>query len=429
MKILMLLVFFWPAFALGQYGYPIKSPFFAAVAGTPEALSVLPGSEVISEVTLRVHTSSDKKKQVPDLFSEVDSPAFKLAWQNKAAPMVFIIAGTGGRYDTQKVEYLKAIYYGNGYHVVQLSSPTSFDFIVNSSGSHRPGLARQDAEDIYVLMQSVLKRIELFKKLSITDIHLTGYSLGALNAAWVGYLDERQKKIGFDRILLMNPPVYLQVSLNNLDKMILAKVPGVTDSNTLFEHFFTKLANYFRLHKSIDVDKGMMFDLQKSNKALTDEELALLIGLSFRFSVASMTFTSDIMNRSGLVVPKGLTITDTDSRTPYFRQVMHCSFDCYLHRMLLPVLNVTPPFKTTAQHLNDNSLPPLKRWLEKSSRVGVMHNADDFILDQKGLTFLYDVFGKRAMIYPRGGHMGNLQYKDNVRDMLWFMKNGAFPDA
>ena len=425
----MLLVFCWPVLVWGEYGFPIKSPFFATVAGTPADLSVAPGDEIISEVTLRVHVEPEQKHKVPDLFSEVDSPTFKLAWQDRAAPLIFIIAGTGGRYDTQKVEYLKSIYYRNGYHVVQLSSPTSFDFIVSSSRNHRPGLARQDAEDLYALMQAALKRVSKFKKIGITDIHLTGYSLGALNAAWVGYLDERQKKIGFNRILLMNPPVYLKVSLNNLDKMIQAKVPGVTDSNTLFEHFFTKLANYFRVHKSIDLDKSMLFDIQRSSKGLSDEELALLIGLSFRFSVASMTFTADIMSQSGVVVPEGFKIKDTDSRTPYFRQVMHCSFDCYFQRLLLPVVNTIPPFKTSEQHLDENSLPPLKRWLERSTHVGVMHNADDFILDQKGLTFLYDVFVHRIMIYPRGGHMGNLQYHQNVRDMLGFMKNGRFPDA
>ena len=118
----------------------------------------------------------------------------------------------------------------------------------------------------------------------------------------------------------------------------------MTDSNTLFEHFFTKLANYFRVHKSIDLDKSMLFDIQRSSKELSDEELALLIGLSFRFSVASMTFTADIMSQSGVVVPEGFKIKDTDSRTPYFRQVMHCSFDCYFQRLLLPVVNTTPAF-------------------------------------------------------------------------------------
>ena len=43
-----------------------------------------------------------------------------------------------------------------------------------------------------------------------------------------------------------------------------------------------------------------------------------------------------------------------------------------------------------------------------------MHNEDDFLLAEGDLDYLRRVFGERARIYPKGGHSGNMDYKDNV---------------
>jgi hypothetical protein len=39
------------------------------------------------------------------------------------------------------------------------------------------------------------------------------------------------------------------------------------------------------------------------------------------------------------------------------------------------------------------------------------------------LAFLKNVFGARAKIYPYGGHLGNMTYRDNVADMINVFKN------
>ena len=54
-----------------------------------------------------------------------------------------------------------------------------------------------------------------------------------------------------------------------------------------------------------------------------------------------------------------------------------------------------------------------------------MTNADDFILTPANLDFLRRTFGDRARVYPRGGHGGNLEYKDNADDILRFLHAGG----
>ena len=60
--------------------------------------------------------------------------------------------------------------------------------------------------------------------LQVTDYHLTGYSLGALNAAFVSHLDEQRKSFNFKRVLMLNPPVDLLTSVDNLDRLSRAQL-------------------------------------------------------------------------------------------------------------------------------------------------------------------------------------------------------------
>jgi hypothetical protein len=52
-----------------------------------------------------------------------------------------------------------------------------------------------------------------------------------------------------------------------------------------------------------------------------------------------------------------------------------------------------------------------------------MTNEDDLILTPADLSFLKDVFGARAKIYARGGHLGNLTFRDNIGYMINFFQN------
>jgi hypothetical protein len=52
-----------------------------------------------------------------------------------------------------------------------------------------------------------------------------------------------------------------------------------------------------------------------------------------------------------------------------------------------------------------------------------MTNKDDFILGPTDIDYLKRIFQTRAKIYPRGGHCGNMEYKDNVAYMVEYFKS------
>ena len=69
-----------------------------------------------------------------------------------------------------------------------------------------------------------------------------------------------------------------------------------------------------------------------------------------------------------------------------------------------------------------SSLREIESYLADAEHIGMMTNADEIILAPGELDYLRELFGARAMIYPRGGHCGNLAYRQNVEDMMAFFK-------
>ncbi len=404
-----------------QYSYPIKNPFLASITGTPAEFqpAALPEPEQIDEREYRLAVHPERS--LPGNMWAMQTLPFKLAWQRGPAPLIFIVAGTGGRFSEYKVEFLKRVYYQRGFHVVQLSSPSNYDFIASASSAFRPGISQLDARDLYRVMQLAVAKARAEQGIEVTDYYLTGYSLGALHSAFVSYLDETEQVFNFRRVVMLNPPVNLLSSVSRLDRMIWARVQGVENFDQLIEHFVTRLARYFRATGRIELNSNLLLDLQGSEQALTKEEMALLIGMAFRFSVADMTFTAEQLAPTGFLVNPEQTLSLDTSMTPFYKQALACNFQCYVQRVLLPFAR---EYRSTASigDLNRHvSLYFLRDYLASSDKILMMTNVDDFILTGEDLDWLRATFGERALIYPDGGHCGSLDFRDNVATMLAFM--------
>ncbi|MES3040987.1 MAG: alpha/beta hydrolase [Pseudomonadota bacterium] len=402
-----------------NYNFPLTNPFEATIATTPDALLPLglPANRNIDQDDYELNLRPEREFSLPDNFWAVKKLKYRIARQPGPAPLIFLIAGTGSNYSSGTMDFLKKVFYRDGYHVVQLSSPTSYDFMVGASRYATPGYSPEDARDLYTVMKAVR---EQQANLAVTDFHLLGYSLGGLDAAFVSQLDDAEKVFAFKRVLLLNPPVNLQTSVNNLDSLVQTEVKGVNDDQTFYDLIFTKLATFFRAKGHIQMDAAMLYDFQQSPQRLNDEALAMLIGTAFRFSAADIVFTSDLLNRRGGIVPPDTIITESSSLTPYFQASLRCNFACYIDRQLLPFWRQRFGGTDMNQLIHDSSLYALADYLHNSQKIGVMTNADDLILGPGDLRFLRKTFGQRLTIYPQGGHLGNLNYRVNVGDMLEF---------
>ena len=408
-----------------EYGYPLHNPFEATIATTPPELRPeLPDDADIDQRDYSIKLRPEREFDLPANFWAVKKLRYRLAKQDRPAPLIFIIAGTGAHYASSNPELLKKVFYQGGFHVVQLSSPTSYDFMAAASRTATPGISSEDADDLYRAMQAIRAQ---HPNLPITEFHLTGYSLGGLHAAFVSHLDESRRAFGFRRVLLLNPPVNLYTSVRNLDRLVQTEVKNVTNAATFYDQMLGKLTRYFQEKGYIDLNEALLHDFQQSRQRLSDEEMAMLIGASFRFSSADIAFTSDLVNHRGLITPPNYPINEGTDITRFFRRALLCDFDCYMTEQLIPMWRARYDGAGLQQMIDAVSLYALRDYLQNSDKIAVMHNADDIILGPGDLGFLRRTFGPRLTVYPRGGHCGNLNYRANTQAMLDFLRPADAP--
>ena len=395
-----------------SYDYPFDDKFVATVVGTPpEFRAKLPKQIPLKKGRLTVFEDRDS----PEWFWYEDGLKYSYALQEKPAPLVFLIAGTGGSYSGVKITNMARALYKAGFHVVTLSSPIHVNFIVTASRTSVPGHAVHDAEDLYRVMELIWDALK--PEIEVTDFSVAGYSLGGFNAAFLTRLDEDRKVFRFRKALMINPPVRLYSSISVLDRMI-ENIPGGADNfNRFLQNAIAAFTRVFRADQALDLSEDALyraFEIMEPK----NEELAALIGVSFRMSSANLAFAADVMTDFGYVKPRNVVLTLNTSTQEYLKVVYRLGFTDYFHNFFFPYYRARDPSITREQLIEMMSLTAIEDYLRASEKVVVMHNEDDFILLPGEIDFFRRVFGERAKIYPIGGHCGNMEHRDNVAHMV-----------
>lgn len=394
-----------------DYDFPITDRFVATVVGTPEAYK----ADLPDKIPFRKHRISIFPDRVPpDVLWYGEKLLYSTALQRDRAPLIFLIAGTGASHNGSKNYEMARAFYAAGFHVVSISSPTYTNFLIAASKTGVVGHAEKDAEDLYRVMETIWG--ELQDRIEVSSFNVTGYSLGGFNAAYVSKLDEERGAFNFRRVLLINPPVSLYNSISLLDRMT-ENIPGGVDN---FDKFYNQLVRAFTdIYVEADDSIGEDF-LYKAYQALElqDEQLAALIGTSFRISSSSLVFTSDVMTDFGYVKPRGLVLDRHSDLGIYSAVSSRLGFTDYYHRFFYPYYQDEFPGRTRDEFIASISLTEIEDYLAGSDKISVMHNADDIILAPGEIDFFPRVFGERATIYPHGGHCGNMSHRDNVAHMV-----------
>ena len=90
------------------YGYPLENPFEATIATTPPELRPpLPTDDDIDQSDYSLKLRPEREFELPSNFWPVKTLRYRLARQDKPAPLIFIIAGTGAHYSSSTMEFLK----------------------------------------------------------------------------------------------------------------------------------------------------------------------------------------------------------------------------------------------------------------------------------------------------------------------------------
>ena len=417
-KLLLLLVLAHALFAWSgteAYEYPLTDQYAATIIGTPAELKAkLPEDIRVKNMRLTVF----KDRIIPDSLWYEKEFRYSLAYQKDKAPLIWIIAGTGAGYNSPKVQTLQRIFFQAGFHVVSLTSPTHPNFIVSASSTMVPGHLENDTKDLYHVMEMIWEDIK--GRIDVTEFHLTGYSLGAAQAAFAAKLDEERKSFNFSRVYMINPPVSLYNSVGILDRMLEENIPGGLDNFISFwNQLITAFSDIYEHSDVVEFNNEFLYEIYKRRDP-PDDRMAALIGMSFRISSMNMLFTTDVMTNAGYIIPGNLPLSSYDPLGDYMKVYGRTSFVQYFDGIFVPYFSSKQPGLTREDLVDRMSLKAIEGYLKKTKKIWVAHNEDDIILAPGEINFFRQVFGYRAHIYPLGGHCGNIDYKDNVERMIEF---------
>jgi hypothetical protein len=381
------------------------TPYQATVTGyCQEVAAILPNSipAIEKEIELR------SIKSIPEVFWYSNKMKYSLVKQQEKAPLAFVIAGTGASYQSDKMISLQKTLFQQGYHVISLSSPTYSNFIINlDSTTDFPGVLAQDAKNLYEIMQKVYQQVMTDNNVAATTFSLTGYSLGGAHSAYIAKLDESEKIFDFEKVVLINPPVSLYNSVNILDSYLDLKESGADAASAMLDDIFTGFAESYAKQASSSFSQSSIYALFKDAN-LSEEELKLLIGASFRMSSSDMLFALDVSYNVGGFIYKNHRINKFESITDSMHRAHVTTFGEYFEKVLVPWQQKIDASLTREELIEQLGLKNIESYLRHSEKISLVTNADDIILAEGEVEYLLDIFGSRAQIFTRGGHCGNM---------------------
>jgi pimeloyl-ACP methyl ester carboxylesterase len=360
------------------------------------------------------------ERPVPAIFwYERHGVEVALARQLRPAPLVYLIAGTGASIRSPSTQRLARVLFGLGNHVLMLPSPTHPAFIVSASTTAVPGRPADDARDLYRLMQLARPTVE--RRARVTRAHLVGFSLGGLNAAFVAELDSRERAIGFERTVLVNPPVDLIASARVVDELFdryLQREPEGVDR--FVDRVLNALGEVYLAADEPDISPEVIYgtlDILGRDPTVLEQ----LVGFSFRLSTANMTFTTDVMTHRGFFVASDAQPGIITSLTDVFSESLDHSLLAYIEQVAVPFFTSRDPALTPDALKAEPRLATIGPFLRGSPNVRAITNRNDLILAPGQLDELRDLLGSRLTVFPQGGHGGSLtrpEFREAVREAL-----------
>lgn len=361
--------------------------------------------------------------------------------QRDAAPLVFIVPGLGGHRLGAASLALAELVWERGGSVAIVSSTLNPEFIAAGGSVPVPGHAPTDARDVHVALDAIARDLAARDRERITARIYLGYSLGAFHGFFIAAAAEEggaQELVGFDRYLLLDPPVRLVEGMQRLDAfaqgppslsaaereaevqrvlrkaVVVAQQPLAARSG---RHAYSRM-------DAIDLADG----LPPPNIELpfTNDEAELLIGLAFRRSLIATLAASQ--QREDLGVLK--TERRRWRRQPAYQEMADYSFTQYLYAFVLPYHRDRRGDVATADQLiAANDLHVLATPLRGHPRVRVFANRNDFLTSDDDVVWLSETVGaERVRFFPTGGHLGNL-HRPEVQAQVMATLDDLLPPA
>lgn len=332
--------------------------------------------------------------------------------QKKDAPLIFIIADLNGNMSSGYMSYEAELFYENGFNVVTISSAFFWNFVVSSSRTALPGVTDEDAQDMYLAMQKALEKVKSIHKSKITRIAAMGMGLGGLELAHISAIENKERKLGIERYLLVNPVVNILHMITQIEtRVALALELGMPKVNYIKDRAFNFVVD--TMSSQQDVTKPDFFLNLDKKFVLSEKEYTFLSGAVFRMSIGDTIMAGQLVHDRGVLKSK----LSRWKRQDRIDEISELGFVGYMKKILVPEFSKKyPKLLDLLRHANFNFV---RADVMNNQNIFLMHNADDFLVDADQIDYLKTLVApERTKIYPLGGHLGNLWFEQNKNDRL-----------
>jgi hypothetical protein len=404
--VLVLLTTFWLSWSSVEaqnYKYPYHDPYLATA--TTAILNDDGFTPRFKSRMVRM-PGLPNRNQLPTLEGRGEV-SVALYSQNHPAPLLFILSGIGSNPYFGVATYLANLFYQEGFHIVILPSPMSWNFALSASRSGAPGYAPADARDLYEVMQKSLPMLRDRYNVKITEINFLGVSLGALEGAYLSVIDAEERKIGIEKYLLVNPPLDLSYGLKRVDEWHALKDKfGRNKSQNIVGKAIGIVESFSKDRRD---DPAVFSRLAKDFSSFTTEELQFLVAEDVQTLLPELTYVTQVIHDQKVLAAGKYQVRKR------LQEAKNLTFMDYNEKIALPLwrLQAADPQADLASFIERGSLLAILDRLRGKAKVHIMHNADDLFADKKSIADLKEALGDQMTLYPYGGHLGNLWYPEN----------------
>lgn len=400
------------AVKVSPYKYPIQNPYLATLS----YVAARPSKNLhFKKISIDLHP---ERAHIPYYGAShvIDLALFKQE-NDLNAPLVFITPGLGGAALNPSTLSLAELLYSAGFQVITLPSSLSWQFAISVSRSGYPGFTPVDAEDMLELMKFADQMARQNERINPRKYAMMGFSLGAMDTSFIANLDLQKNYFNFERVLMINPPLQKEKSIRTLDGLINAghSFSGARQTG-LLKYTASKIleASIFSIDKLLSLNFENQF-------GLADPEMEFIIGTNFRKALREVILVSQEIDDMNILKV---------SKNPLLRNLRKAeaftfSFRAYINNFLFPKINAGKYFKHPGQNPSDMiAASDMRQQIESLSANNVhwaiFHNENDFIFHDGDSDWLLNSHSD-SRIYPLGGHLGNLWFAHNRKDIVNFI--------
>jgi len=389
------------------YDYPYHDPWLATASVALLKDPKLPEKQV-KDVTVY-----PARARTP-LFEDRAQVYYVTYRQERPADLVVLISGLGSVAEDPLALYLGGQIFAMGYNVLVIPDAFNWQFALGASRSGYPGVPSIDAGDLENFIVRARDHAVRVDGMKIRQTKLVGYSMGALEGAFLAAREAQHPRLKFDKVVLLNPPVDTFYDLHQLDALAATgKDWSADEKKTVKAKAFDLVANA----NLTDPEGAPYFrDLAQKN-TLTDDQLKYVLFGLFHGSLSDVIMVSQQIRDEGILKSPASKVS-LDERE---KEAAQYGFADYLDKFVMPQL---PDQRAAALMTRTETLYGLHDFLASHHEVEIFHNADDFLVRPQDIAYLQNTLTNRLTLFPHGGHMGNIWYPANQQMLAKALGSG-----